>query len=42
VADVTASGYQLHAPDTVARIAEIRAMKKKRYTLREIQAALDR
>jgi len=42
VADVTASGYQLYAPDMVARIAEIRAMKKKRFTLAEIKAALNR
>ena len=41
VADVTASGYQLYAPDMVARIAEIRAMKKKRYTLQEIKTALN-
>ena len=41
VADVTASGYQLYASDMVARIAEIRAMKRKRYTLQEIRAALN-
>ncbi|HPO14185.1 MAG TPA: MerR family transcriptional regulator [Candidatus Hydrogenedentes bacterium] len=41
VADVTASGYQLYAPDMIARIAEIRAMKKKRFTLEEIKTALD-
>ena len=41
VADVTASGYQLYAPDMVGRIAEIRAMQKKRYTLAEIKGALN-
>jgi cell filamentation protein, protein adenylyltransferase len=42
VADVTDSGYQLYATDMVERIAEIHAMKKKRYTLQEIKAALSR
>ena len=42
VADVTASGYQLYTSDMVERIAEIRAMKKERYTLQEIKEALNR
>lgn len=41
VAEITDAGYQLYAPGMIARIAEIHAMKKKRYTLQEIRAALN-
>ncbi len=40
VAEVTASGYQLYAPDMVDRCAEIRRLKDKRVTLAEIKKRL--
>lgn len=41
VADVTEAGYQLYASDMIERIEEIHALKKERYTLHEIKAALN-
>ena len=42
VADVIASGYQLYASDMIERIDRIKVLKKKRYTLQEIRAAINR
>jgi Fic family protein len=42
VADVTEAGYQLYASEMIERIKKIHVLKKKRYTLQEIRAALDR
>ena len=42
VADVTDAGYQLYAADMIERIKKIHALKKKRYTLQEIRATLNR
>ena len=42
VADVTDSGYQLYAHETIERIKNIRALKEERYTLQEIKVALNR
>lgn len=40
VAEVTASGYQLYAPEMVERVKKIHALKKERYTLAEIKQKL--
>jgi Fic family protein len=40
IADVTDAGYQLYAPATVARIEQIKDLKKKRHTLKEIKDLL--
>ena len=40
VADVTASGYQLYAPDMVERCAVIQKLKQQRLTLAEIKQRL--
>ena len=42
VADVTEAGYQLYASEMIERIEKIHVLKKKRYTLQEIRAALER
>ena len=41
VAEVTASGYQLYAPDMVDRCAVIRQLKEQRLTLAEIKNRLE-
>jgi Fic family protein len=41
VADITASGYQLYDSNMIDRIKKIQDLKKKRYTLKEIKAALN-
>lgn len=40
VAEITPAGYQLYAPEMIARIAEIHALKKQRLTLQEIKDKL--
>jgi len=40
VADATAANYQLYAPEMVARVAQIRDLQGKRFTLAEIKAML--
>lgn len=42
IGDVTEAGYHLYAADMIERIKKIHALKEKRYTLREIKAALNR
>lgn len=42
VSDVTASGYQLYAPDMAARCERIKTLKGERFTLEEIKAELPR
>ena len=37
VADITKSGYQLYSSDMIARVAQIKALKDKRYNLKEIK-----
>lgn len=41
VADTTESGYQLYDYDMIERIGKIQALKKKRYTLKEIKELID-
>lgn len=41
VAEVTGSGYQLFAPETIARIARIQALQKQRHTLEEIRRMME-
>ena len=36
VAEVTDAGYQLYSPELVGRIRQVQALKKQRFTLREI------
>ena len=40
VAEVTEAGYQLYAPEMIERIKQIHALKKQRFTLREIKDKL--
>ena len=40
VAEVTAAGYQLYAPEMIKRIKKIHALKKQRFTLQEIKEKL--
>lgn len=37
VAETTASGYQLYAPDMIGRVGRIKKLKEQRFTLREIK-----
>jgi Predicted transcriptional regulators len=37
LAEITDAGYQLYAPDMVERVRQINALKKQRFTLREIK-----
>ena len=41
VADTTRSGYQLYSHDMIERVGKIHALKKKRYTLKEIKELID-
>ena len=41
ISDKTASNYALYDPSCIDRIEKIRALKKERYTLREIREKLD-
>jgi Fic family protein len=40
VAEITASGYQLYAPEMLSRTERIKALKKQRFTLSEIRKEL--
>ena len=40
IADITESGYRLHAPETVERIGRIQTLKERRLTLRAIKDRL--
>lgn len=40
VAEITDAGYQLYAPESVDRIRQIQALKKQRFTLREIMGKI--
>ena len=40
VAEVTAAGYQLYAPEMIERIKKIHNLKKQRFTLQEIKEKL--
>ena len=40
VAEVTAAGYQLYAPEMIERVKKIHALKKRRFTLQEIKEKL--
>lgn len=42
VAEVTASGYQLYAPDMIERVARIQSLQVQRHTLAEIKDLLAR